>query len=115
MLRLISDTGEQLEDVSSIVLGRRCLAMGAGFVGVGVKKRLSVKEKGAIRMSWKQWLVGQASRAIVPDESCDLSLNIGPLPARETALPLPRSSYREISPAASTDTHRGFFVESPIP
>jgi len=29
-------------------------------------------------MSWKQWLVGQASRAIIPDGSCDLSLNIGP-------------------------------------
>jgi len=47
-------------------------------------------------MSWKQWLVGQASRAIVPDGSYDLSLNIGPLPAAWAALPLPPSNYLEM-------------------
>lgn len=115
MLRLISGTGEQQENVSSVVLARRWLAMGAGFVGVGVKKRLSVKEKGANSNELEAVVVGQASRAIVPDGACDLSLNIGPLPATRTALPLPRSSSREISPAPNTNSHRGFFVESPIP
>ena len=66
-------------------------------------------------MSWKQWLVGEASRAIIPDGSCDLSLKIGPLPAARTALPLPRSLYLEISSADGTSPNLGFVEESLIP
>ena len=62
-----------------------------------------------------QWLVGKASRAIVPDGSCDLSLNIGPLPAAWAALPLPRSLYLEISSADRTGPNLGFVEESLIP
>jgi len=68
-----------------------------------------------VRMSWKQWLVAEASRAIVPDGSCDLSLKIGPLPAARTALPLPRSLYLEISSADRTSPNLGFVEESLIP
>ena len=56
-----------------------------------------------------------ASRAIVPDGSCDLPLNIGPLPAARTALPLPRSLYLEISSADRTSPNLGFGEESLIP